>query len=183
MKICNIWKISERCKVNVINREGLEIGSNNTLLVEEGTSARITHYDLRSINIKYIPIKQPMYNINILLMERRNFCKPEYANVYNAGLPQGDTRANGASGHSLHPPLRTASRWHIFHFFCIFCMYSLLNNVLLLKFTHLETLPVFTSHLSHIFKCIFAYFIFPSFLQIFHPQLTVCYSCQSPDPP
>ena len=38
----------EICKVNVIfDREGLEIGSNNTLLVEEGTSARITHYDLR----------------------------------------------------------------------------------------------------------------------------------------
>ena len=82
------------------NREGLEIGSNNTLLVEEGTSARITHYDLR---YKYIPIKQH-------IMERLNFCNPEYANVYNAGLPQGDTRANGASGHSLHPPLRTASR-------------------------------------------------------------------------
>ena len=91
----------EICKVNVIfDREGLEIGSNNTLLVEEGTSARITHYDLRYIDIT---IKQP-------IMERRNFCNPEYANVYNAGLPQGDTRANGASGHSLHPPLRTASR-------------------------------------------------------------------------
>ena len=86
--------------MNVINREGLEIGSNNTLLVEEGTSARITHYDLRYIDIT---IKQP-------IMERRNFCNTMYANVYNAGLPQGDTRANGASGHSLHPPLRTASR-------------------------------------------------------------------------
>ena len=102
MKICNISKICKRCKVNVINREGLEIGSNNTLLVEEGTSARITHYDLRSINISQ--------SNNLHIMERRNFCDPEYANVYNAGLPQGDTRANGASGHSLHPTLRTTSR-------------------------------------------------------------------------
>ena len=52
---------------------------------------------------KNITIKQP-------IMERRNFCNPGYANVYNAGLPQGDTRANGASGHSLHPTLRTTSR-------------------------------------------------------------------------
>ena len=96
----NMWNMQSEFDY----REGLEIGSNNTLLVEEGTSARITHYDLRSKNI---PIKQPT-------MERRNFCNPEYANVYNAGPPQGDTRANGASGHSLHPTLRTTSRWHIF---------------------------------------------------------------------
>ena len=101
--------------MNVINREGLEIGSNNTLLVEEGTSARITHYDLRSINISFLSINISQSNnlciiLILILMERRNFCNPEYANVDNAGLPQGDTRANGASGHSLHPPLRTASR-------------------------------------------------------------------------
>ena len=38
-------------------RESLEIGSNNTLLVEEGTSARITHYDLRFIHYKYKDIE------------------------------------------------------------------------------------------------------------------------------
>ena len=31
----------------IVSRDGLEIGSNNSLLVEEGTSVRVTHQDLR----------------------------------------------------------------------------------------------------------------------------------------
>ena len=46
----NMWNVQSECD----NREGLEIGSNNTLLVEEGTSARITHYDLRYNQTTYI---------------------------------------------------------------------------------------------------------------------------------
>lgn len=51
-------KVESEFKLNVYPEsywDGLEIGSNNSLLVEEGTSVRITHYDLKVIHGQMAP--------------------------------------------------------------------------------------------------------------------------------
>ena len=64
-------KVSSEFAMNVYPEsywDGLEIGSNNSLLVEEGTSVRITNYDLKVIHgqmapedIKYIIQSEPKH--------------------------------------------------------------------------------------------------------------------------
>ena len=64
-------KVASEFKINVYPEsywDGLEIGSNNSLLVEEGTSVRITNYDLKIIHgqmapedIQYIIQSHPRY--------------------------------------------------------------------------------------------------------------------------
>ena len=51
-------KVNSEFKINVYPEsywDGLEIGSNNSLLVEEGTSVQISHYDLKVIHEQMAP--------------------------------------------------------------------------------------------------------------------------------